>query len=231
MASAPTLPGSRKVIPVSLPLWKRCVVYVIHVLIRVISATLRVRLVDPAGVLERHGASPLIFCIWHNQLALCLEIYRRFFVPMRPGRRMAAMVSASGDGALVARLLELSGAVPARGSSSRRGPQAMLEMKTMAAKGLDLALTPDGPRGPRYKAQTGAVSLGQLTGLALLPVSCELTWKIQLKSWDRFQIPIPFSRWTIRVEEPVWIGRELSPEDRELKRVELEEKLRRITFD
>ena len=76
---------------------------------------------------------------------------------------------------------------------SRRGPQALLELTTWAERGYDLAITPDGPRGPRYVVQDGVMSLAQLTGLPIVPVSFYAKWKIRVKSWDRFQIPLPFS--------------------------------------
>ena len=107
---------------------------------------------------------------------------------------LAALVSASKDGAFLAGILECFGVQPVRGSSSRRGPQALLELTTWAERGYDLAITPDGPRGPCYVVQDGVMSLAQLTGLPIVPVSYHVNWKIQLKSWDRFQIPLPFSR-------------------------------------
>ena len=102
-------------------------------------------------------------------------------------------MSASRDGAFLAAILERFGVQPVRGSSSRRGAQALLELTTWAERGYDLAITPDGPRGPRYVVQDGAMSLAQITGLPIVPVSYFLKWKIQLKSWDGFQIPLPFS--------------------------------------
>ena len=80
------------------------------------------------------------------------------------------MVSASRDGGILAGILEQFGVKPVRGSSSRRGPQALLEMTTWAERGYDLAITPDGPRGPRYKVQEGVISAAQLTGLPIVPV-------------------------------------------------------------
>ena len=68
---------------------------------------------------------------------------------------------------------------PVRGSSSRRGPQALLELTSWAERGYDLAITPDGPRGPRYVVQEGAIGLAQVTGLPIIPASYHLRWKIQ----------------------------------------------------
>src|ERR1044071_9522816 len=125
-----------------------------------------------------------------------------------PSRGIAAMVSASKDGGFLTAILECFQVQPVRGSSSRRGAQALLELTTWAERGYDLAITPDGPRGPCYRVQEGLVALAQITGIPVIPVSCNLSSKICLKSWDQFQIPLPFSRCEIILEKPVYIPRE-----------------------
>jgi lysophospholipid acyltransferase (LPLAT)-like uncharacterized protein len=144
---------------------------------------------------------------------------------------MAAMVSASKDGGFLASILECFKVQPVRGSSSRRGPQALLELTTWAQRGYDLAITPDGPRGPRYVVQDGVMSLAQITGLPILPFSFHLSWKIQPKSWDRFQIPLPFSRCEMFCEKPIWVPREAQDAEREMLRKELEQRLMEISKD
>ena len=101
---------------------------------------------------------------------------------------------------------------PVRGSSSRRGPQALLELTSWAERGYDLAITPDGPRGPCYVVQEGVMALAQVTGLPIVPFSYHLRWKIRVKSWDRFQIPLPFSPCDMIIGKPVRVPRETSPE-------------------
>jgi lysophospholipid acyltransferase (LPLAT)-like uncharacterized protein len=173
-----------------------------------------------------------IYCVWHNRLALSLVAYRRYIIRFRqPKRRLAALVSASRDGALLAYALELFGAQPVRGSSSRRGRQALLELTTAAERGLDLAITPDGPRGPCYVIQPGVVSLAQVTGLPIVPVSYHLSRKLRLSSWDRFQVPLPFARCTFKIGELVRVPRESSDEEREGIRKLLEQRMRAITQD
>src|SRR5207248_1188248 len=164
-------------------------------------------------------------------LAISLIVYRDFIC--RGGRtpKLAAIVSASKDGGIVARILEHFNVQPVRGSSSRRGPQALLELTTWAERGYDLAITPDGPRGPRYEVQAGAIALAQLTGQPLVPCCYSLAWKITLKSWDRFQIPLPFGRALMRFGEPLRVPREASDEQRELLRLQLQERLRELTVD
>jgi lysophospholipid acyltransferase (LPLAT)-like uncharacterized protein len=201
-------------------------------LIRGVAATLRFRLRDESGVLAAGNLpEPVIFCIWHNRLALCLMLYRRYVLRQHPRRRMAAIVSASRDGALLARILELFRVQPVRGSSSRRGPQALRELTAWGERGYDLAVTPDGPRGPCYVVQEGVVAAAQLTGLPILPVAYHLPWKKRLRSWDRFQIPIPFSRCDVRIGELFHIPREADDAEREVLRQRLEDRMRALTQD
>jgi lysophospholipid acyltransferase (LPLAT)-like uncharacterized protein len=144
---------------------------------------------------------------------------------------MAAIVSASKDGAVVARVLEHFGVQPVRGSTSRRGPQALLELTTWAEEGYDLAITPDGPRGPRYNVQLGAIAIAQLTGMPVIPTSYNVGWKISVNSWDRFQIPLPFSSAVMKFGQPLRVPRELTDEQRESFRQELEKRMRDLAED
>jgi lysophospholipid acyltransferase (LPLAT)-like uncharacterized protein len=144
---------------------------------------------------------------------------------------LAAMVSASKDGGFLSGILECFTVQPVRGSSSRRGPQALLELTTWAERGYDLAITPDGPRGPRYVVQEGVMSLAQLTGLPIVPVSYSVNWKIRLKSWDRFQIPLPFARCEMIYEKPIYVPREVTDAGREQLRRQLEATLKSISVD
>jgi len=198
--------------------------------IRSLAATLRFRLDDRSGFFAGHAPpEPVIFCIWHNRLALCLILYQRYVQRFQPERQMAAMVSASKDGAFLARILELFRVQPVRGSTSRRGPQALRELMTWGEQGYDLAITPDGPRGPRYAIQEGVVSVAQLTGLPIVPISYHLNWKKPLRSWDRFQVPLPFARCEVRAGEIVRVPRESGDAEREALRRELEARMRAIT--
>ena len=228
--------GPREVVGVA-PLHRptrtqRLVAVLIYASIRALAATLRVRVEDASGLFTGGGtADPVIFATWHNRLSLALMIYHWFFVRYHPQRRMAAMVSASRDGAMLARTLELFGVQPVRGSTSRRGPQALRELIAWGAQGYDLAITPDGPRGPCYVVQGGVVSVAQITGLPIVPVSYHLNWKTRLRSWDRFQIPWPFSRCTIRAGEVLRVPREADEADRDRFRQELEARMRAVTDD
>ncbi len=226
--AVPKPPGA--VIPRPLKWHQRLMASVIYGLIEAVAFTQRYQFEYHSCALKKE-TGPFIFCIWHNRLALSLVLYRHYVRHKSQSPRLAAMVSASKDGGVVARILEHFGAQPVRGSSSRRGPQALLELTTWAERGYDLAITPDGPRGPRYQIQAGAIALAQLTGQPLVPIGCRVVWKICLKSWDRFQIPLPFGRVVARFGEPLYIPREASDEQRELLRQQFEQRLSELTID
>lgn len=196
-----------------------------------LTATLRWRVDDRSGLLQPGAQQRVIFAIWHNRLAVAVLLYRNLVGRRFPGRRLAGLVSASKDGGLLARGLELFGVLPVRGSSSRRGGPALRELVSAAELGCDLAITPDGPRGPCYVVQEGAISAAQLTGLPIMPVSYRLGWKFTLRSWDRFQVPLPFSRLDVTLGEPLWIAPKADAAERERVRAELERRLRAITHD
>ena len=204
---------------------------VIYLGIRALAATIRFRIDDRSGVFNGAPKEKVLFAIWHNRLALSAVLYRRQVLKFAPERRLAAMVSASRDGGLLAQILEHFGIEPVRGSSSRRGPQALIEMTTWAERGHDLAITPDGPRGPCYEVQDGVIATAQVTGLPIVPVSYHLNWKVRMKSWDRFQLPLPFARCELTFGRVLRVPRESSDAEREELRKQLEAELRAITLD
>ena len=199
-------------------------------LVRIISATLRYRWRD-AGYLQKASGEPAIYCVWHNRLALSMPAYFSDANKRRAGAGMAAMVSASKDGAVLAAILECFNVQPVRGSTSRRGPQALLELTTWAQRGFDLAITPDGPRGPCSEVQEGVMSLAQITGLPIIPFSYFLKWKLRLNSWDRFQVPLPFSYCEMRVGKPLYVRRDATDAERAELRSQLENTLRELSED
>ena len=220
-------PQSGVVVPHTLNWWRRALVWIIAAAIRLIASTLRWRWeFHPGLAANRHR--PVIFCTWHNRILLSPMIYRGYIRHVQQAPRLAAVVSASRDGAIIAGVLEQFAIACVRGSSSRRGSQAMLELITAMEAGYDLAVTPDGPRGPRYVAQMGAIALAQLTAKPLIPSACNVHWKVCLKSWDRFQVPLPFSRVMMRFGEPMSIP---ADGEREALRAELQRRLDALTQD
>ncbi len=232
MSSKPKTQRRSGVIVPHAPKWhQRLGAFLLFLSLRALLATVRCRLKTPSAYLAPNAPTPVIFCIWHNRLATCvkvLDVHRR---PHNAGAGMAALISASKDGAFLASILEWFKVQPVRGSSSRRGAQAMLEMTTWAGRGYDLTITPDGPRGPCYKNQDGITSLAQLTGLPIVPVAFNLNWKISVKSWDRFQIPLPFARCEVCVGPALRVPQNASDAERDTLRQELQQRLMEITRD
>ena len=224
-------PKSGVVIPNSPQWYQRLAAFLIWLLASILLGTLRYRVNDPHGLLKQKDFPPALFCIWHNGLALSMKIYFSIVRPQKSTQRLAGLVSASRDGALLAAIFERFGVQPVRGSSSRRGAQALRELTTWADRGYDLAITPDGPRGPRHIVQEGAIVLAQLTSRTLVPVAQHLQWKISLKSWDKFQIPLPFSRCEITFGKSFQVPREITAEARENIRKEFEAELLAISRD
>ena len=224
-------PKSGVVVAHKIKWYQRSLAWVIFAMIRMVSATLRYRWHDRSEFIHEPGTGPVIYSIWHNRLALSMPAYFTYARQRKKTPGMAAMVSASRDGGFLTGILECFSVQPVRGSSSRRGPQALLELTTWAERGYDLAITPDGPRGPLYVVQDGVMSLAQLTGLPVVPFSFYAKWKICIKSWDRFQIPLPFSYCEMHLGKAVFVPREASDEQREQLRLQLETELRAISHD
>jgi hypothetical protein len=214
------------------PKWhQRLGAVAIFLALRALLFTVRCRLRAPSEYFAPGAPVPAIFCIWHNRLATCvkvLDVHRR---PHNGGAGMAALISASKDGAFLSRILEWFGVQPVRGSSSRRGAQALLELTTWAERGYDLTITPDGPRGPCYEVQEGVASLAQMTGLPIVPVTFNLNWKIKVKSWDRFQIPLPFARCEVCVGRAIHVPPDVTDDERKAIRQQVEAELRAMTRD
>lgn len=194
-------------------------------IVRLLIATLRIRLHDHAGMFNRPANEPVVWLFWHNRLFLAPRFFERYL----PHRKGAALTSASKDGELVAEFVRRFHIRPVRGSSSRRGAAALLEMISLFRDGYDLAITPDGPRGPRYRLNPGIVRLAQKTGAPLIPMSMEFSRSYRLGSWDGFMIPKPFARADITLHEFYHVKQTSTPEEFESERSRLEKAMLAVT--
>jgi len=219
------------IIPHAPEWYQRLGAFVIFLSLRALLLTVRCRMRARSEYFSAGAPAPVIFCIWHNRLATCVKVLDRHRRPHNAGAGMAALVSASKDGAFLAHILELFRIQPVRGSSSRRGAQALLELVSWAERGHDLTITPDGPRGPCYRVQEGIASLAQVTGLPIVPVTMNLNWKIRIKSWDQFQIPLPFARCEVCVGRAIRVPPDVTDDERRQIRQQLEAELRALTRD
>jgi lysophospholipid acyltransferase (LPLAT)-like uncharacterized protein len=222
--------ASGVVVPQSLPWHWRLTAAVTAALLWLCLKTWHVRWQDCGAYPETKG--PAIFCVWHNRLLVALASNDDFVQSRWPAKGLAAMTSASRDGGFLAFIAERFGIQPIRGSSSRRGAQALLEATTWMERGYSVAITPEGPRGPVYQInRKGIIHLAQLSGRPIIPTSNFTRWKIRLRSWDRFQIPLPFARCQTYYGEPIWVPRDATDDQREQLRAQLETAMRAITKD
>lgn len=137
-------------------------------------------------------------------------VYQRY----RGRKNICAMTSRSKDGELVSQVLQGFGFETARGSSSRGGEAAVMEMAELLSQGLDAGITPDGPRGPCYEVQPGAIMLSQISGIPIIPATYDIARKKRLKSWDRFIVPYPFSRGVLIFGDPLYVDRDAGDAER-----------------
>jgi lysophospholipid acyltransferase (LPLAT)-like uncharacterized protein len=139
-----------------------------------------------------------IYAAWHECIYLGVYFWRR--------RRIVYLISQSFDGEYIARFLQRFGFGAVRGSSSRGGARALIEMARLVRKGIHVGFTVDGPRGPRHMAKTGAVMLAKKTGQPLLPFHVTAARRWQISSWDRMQLPLPFTRARVEIAAPIYVS-------------------------
>ena len=199
-------------------------------IVRLLVLTLRIRVEDPELLRVQATGEPFILVFWHNRLLLVPTAWNRFFARHRRRRGMA-LSSTSRDGELIAQFISRFGIGPVRGSATRRGSTALRELATLLKKGHDVAITPDGSRGPCYEIKPGLVLLSQLTGRPVLPVSFEYNRAWRLRTWDRFIIPKPFSTVTFRIGKTVHVSRTTMPEEFENERQRCQRAMRALVRD
>jgi lysophospholipid acyltransferase (LPLAT)-like uncharacterized protein len=187
-------------------------------LLQLLGRTLRYEIDDRAGIVGKPVTEHYIGALWHNRLLVFPLVLRRFF-PERPG---AALISASGDGDLLADAVQRFGYEVVRGSSSKLGASGLLQLGNVLASGHDVVITPDGPLGPAYEIGPGIVFLAQKTGASLLPLNLEYSSCWRLKSWDRLIVPRPFSKIRIIIGQPERVKATTTPEEFEAERLRLQ---------
>jgi lysophospholipid acyltransferase (LPLAT)-like uncharacterized protein len=164
-----------------------------------------------------------VFALWHSRILPFSYLYK--------GHGSAIMVSASGDGEIIARIVERQGQKPVRGSSKKGGMKALEKIvEAMSANPPDPGtVIPDGPQGPRYRVQKGVVLLARRMGRPIVPVTYGVRRGVVFRSWDRFILPLPFTRCRIVYGNPVHVSPDADEDGIELKRKELEKQMRRLT--
>lgn len=174
--------------------WRRAVVWPLAALVRLWGRTLRFEVAPEDLRNLTKNDEPVAFILWHNRLFMVAEIFRRY----RGGRPIYSLVSASKDGAWLDAFFAQIGMHTVRGSSNKLGREAVMALIAKLRAGHDIGITPDGPRGPRYEFKPGALVVTRRAGVPALLLGGEFRSARQLKSWDRFFVPWPFSRVRIR---------------------------------
>mgnify|MGYP002377900198 FL=1 len=149
------------------------------------------------------GDKPIIYAFWHAEQLMfpsAFKLYQRKFQK----RMIYTLISAHKDGRIIANAIKLFGLGSVKGSSSKRGGQALLELVRKLENGSDVAFTPDGPRGPKNVAKSGAIEASKLSGAPILPVGCAAKNAWRAKSWDEMVVPYPFSKVACVIGEPLY---------------------------
>lgn len=176
---------------------QRLLLWLLGALVKVWARTIRIA-IDPAdrSALGRRDR-PVALVVWHNRLFMAAEVVRRF----RGGQPFHGLVSASKDGAWLVGFFATVGIKAVRGSSSWGAREAASAMIAVALNGGDIGITPDGPRGPCYEFKPGGLIIARRADTPMLLVGMEFEHVKQLRSWDRFILPRPFSRMRLRCRE------------------------------
>ncbi len=166
------------------------------------------------------GGQRAIFTFWHTCIFCATWRWRR--------RGIVVMSSRSRDAEYIGRFIKRLGYGTARGSATRGGSRAMAEMSQCLEHGMDVGFTIDGPRGPAFVLKPGAVTLARHSGHAILPFHVAIKRFVALPSWDRLQIPLPFTRALTLIGEPISVARQATSEEIAAKQEALQQTLDRL---
>jgi lysophospholipid acyltransferase (LPLAT)-like uncharacterized protein len=187
------------------------------ILYRLWTLSIRLSYKDEDGRAEmKNTTEPVTIILWHNRLFLAGEWHQRF----RKKRKCYGLISGSRDGAWLETFYGWAGIRAIRGSRNRRGSQATRELIRLVKDGNDAGITPDGSRGPKYQAKSGALLIARASRSPVVLLSFSYSWAIRLKSWDQFVIPLPFSKIRVRTA--------LLPNEELFRERDLEEATKRV---
>lgn len=189
---------------------------IVWALLSVVGRTWRFDVTGEAGVIpvrEGKKAGPEIYCFWHQCVLPCAFYFR--------GSGAVILISKSFDGELITRILRMFGFDAVRGSSSRGAREGLLGLAHIIESGRTAIFTADGPRGPIYQTKMGPIKLAQMTGAPIGAFHLEPRRAAILKSWDRFLVPMPFTRICVSWANWTMVPTDLPLEEFETKRVEL----------
>ena len=191
-------------------------------LVDLIGSTVRIRRVDLENAGAEMESRRFILAFWHSRIFLISYLYQ--------GGGAAILVSSSKDGEIMAQILQRQGHETIRGSTSRHGARALTRLiKALREGGRPGVVVPDGPRGPRFRAQPGIIAVAKKTGYPIVPITYSAKRIKIFASWDRFVLPYPFTEASVLCGKPISIPSQLNAGGQEAYRVRVEEELNRIT--
>ncbi len=196
----------------------RCVDLMIFAVIRIVGKTMRYEVEGWENFkdIELSGKLP-IYAFWHDRIFAGTYFFR--------DRGIVVMSSQSLDGEYIARFIKRLGYGTVRGSSTRGGVGALVEMIRLMRIGVPMAFAIDGPKGPRYTAKTGAVLLAKKTGNPIMPFVVEARNYWTVKSWDYLQVPVPFTKTKVIIATPIYVPPDADDIVIEVKLAELQRSL------
>jgi len=207
------------------PLAVKLVSYLSALCLFIIYKCNRLTVTNENIILTQAREGKKIFALWHGHLFFLSCYYN--FVIKEP--KLSILISMSRDGDYAAEVAKYFKHNTVRGSTSKGARKAIRELSTCIKQGFNLILTPDGPRGPAFKVNSGILKLSQMTKAEIIPISYDASRKITLKSWDNFIIPLPFGKVHIAIGEPISIPRNCDQADIEQYKNQLEDSLNKLS--
>lgn len=186
---------------------QKIVIWSLYLVLRLLKLTWSVRffgLENIPAAANHHPKHVYAIGFWHEHILAGTLTH--------PGKQFSPLISASKDGDLASGVVSLLGYTPVRGSSTRGGQDALAGLIQATRNGFCLALSVDGPLGPRRICKSGIVKIASSEGVAIIPLGIAVNKAWRLKSWDRFEIPKPFARITIHYPSPIFVPSDLKPD-------------------
>lgn len=196
--------------------------YIAAAFMRLVYLSCRVERIWPDSIEPYfRGKKNAIFVFWHGRLIMCAF--------MKPPRPMTVLISQSNDGALISTCMERFDIGAVRGSKKKGSSEAVRSLVDALGKGDNIAITPDGPRGPFQVAAAGAIYVAMRTGHPIIPVAFSATRHWRLNSWDRFMIPKPFSRIRFVADAPYTVPGDMAEDKLPRAVADMQERLNELT--
>jgi len=192
------------------------------ILIYILGMTLKIEWVGEENLdILRKEKKSVIYAFWHGRMLIFTFSHRK--------QKIHVLISQHRDGEFIARIIRNLGFVTVRGSTTRGGSKAIFEICERTASGFDVAITPDGPRGPGFQVHPGIMYVAQRSGMSIVPITNSAKNRWNLSSWDRFLIPKPFSKAVIMLGKPIYVPAESTQQELEEIRSDLERQLGELT--